>query len=272
MRKMNAFLQNTYSKFKSPDYRHIFGMRVDSTSYKDATNNVITWAISGESRYVCAANVHMAMEAYDSQDFKKIINKADIVTPDGMPLVLILRILGLNGQKRVYGPTLMKHICEVSAQGSIPVGFYGGTSETLKALVHNLTDQIPNLKTSYAYSPPFRALTLGENEALVGEINSSGTQILFVGLGCPKQEWWMFTHRNRIKSVMIGVGAGFDFFAGTKKQAPKWMMRIGLEWLFRLFTEPKRLWRRYLYNNPRFLYLATLQLLNLRDFKGDFEK
>ena len=172
----------------------------------------------------------------------------------------------------MYGPTLMKHICEASAQSCVSVGFYGGTPETLKALVHNLTDQIPNLKISYAYSPPFRPLTLEEDEALVKEINSSGTQILFVGLGCPKQERWMFAHRKRIKAVMVGVGAGFDFFAGTKKQAPKWMMQIGLEWLFRLCTEPKRLWRRYLFNNPRFLCLAAMQLLNLRDFKGDFEK
>jgi N-acetylglucosaminyldiphosphoundecaprenol N-acetyl-beta-D-mannosaminyltransferase len=212
------------------------------------------------------------MEAYDSEDFRSLINKADLVTPDGMPIVFMLRILGLNGQKRVYGPTLMKNICEASVQRGIPVGFYGGTPETLRGLVHNLTGQIPNLKISYAYSPPFHPLTIEEDEALVKEINFSGTQILFVGLGCPKQERWMFAHRNRVKPVMIGVGAGFDFFAGTKKQAPKWMMRIGLEWLFRLFMEPKRLWRRYLYNNPRFLCLAAMQLLKLRDFKADFEK
>jgi N-acetylglucosaminyldiphosphoundecaprenol N-acetyl-beta-D-mannosaminyltransferase len=111
-------------------------------------------------------------------------------------------------------------------------------------------------------------LTLEEDETLVKEINSSGTQILFVGLGCPKQEQWMFEHRDRVKAVMIGVGAAFDFFAGTKRQAPRWMMRIGLEWLFRLYTEPKRLWRRYLYNNPRFLCLAAMQLLNLRKFQS----
>jgi N-acetylglucosaminyldiphosphoundecaprenol N-acetyl-beta-D-mannosaminyltransferase len=253
-------------------YRYILDIRVDGTSYEDVTNKVITWAKSGEYRCVCAANIHMVMEANDSEDFRSIINKADIVTPDGMPLVLMLRFLGLNGQKRVYGPTLMKHLCGTSAQDGISVGFYGGTPVTLKVLVRNLTNQIPNLKISYAHSPPFRSLTLKEDEVVVKEINSSMTQILFVGLGCPKQERWMFAHRNRVKAVMIGVGAGFDFFAGTKKQAPNWMMRIGLEWLFRLFTEPKRLWRRYLYNNPRFLYLAVMQLLNLRDFKADFEK
>ena len=269
---MNAFLPNAYLQFKPHNYRHILGMRVDGTSYEDTTKRVISWAMSGEYRYVCAANVHMVMEAYGSEDFRNIINKADIITPDGMPLVLLLRLLGEKKQLRVYGPTLMKHICEASAQDGISIGFYGGKPETLKALVHNLTDQIPNLKIGDAYSPPFRPLTLEEDETLITEINSSGTQILFVGLGCPKQEQWMFAHRNRVKAVMVGVGAGFDFFAGTKKQAPQWMMRIGLEWLFRLCMEPKRLWRRYLYNNPRFLYLAAMQLLNLRDFKGDFEK
>jgi N-acetylglucosaminyldiphosphoundecaprenol N-acetyl-beta-D-mannosaminyltransferase len=257
---------------KAINSRSILGIRVDGTSYEDATDRVIKWAISGEFRLVFVANVHTAMEANDSEDFSGIINRADIITPDGMPLVLMLRLLGIKSQQRVYGPTLMRQICDASTQRGIFVGFYGGTKITLKALIHKLTDQIPNLKISYAYSPPFRPLSPEEDEALVNEINSSGTQILFIGLGCPKQERWMFAHRNQVKAVMIGVGAGFDFFAGTKKQAPNWMMRIGLEWLFRLFTEPKRLWRRYLYNNPRFLCLAAMQLLNLKNFKVDFEK
>ena len=255
-------------QFKPLNWRHILGIRIAGTSYEDTTNRVIVWATSGDFRSVCIANVHMAMEAYDSGDFRKIVNKADIVTPDGMPLVLLLRILGLKNQPRVYGPTLMKHICEASAQVGVSVGFYGSTPETLKNLVHNLTDRIPNLKVDYTYSPPFRSLTLEEDETIVKEINASKIKILFVGLGCPKQEQWMFAHRDRVQAVMIGVGAGFDFYAGTVKQAPRWMMRMGLEWLFRLCMEPKRLWRRYLYNNPRFLGLAALQLLKVRDFKG----
>lgn len=260
------------SHFNSINHQHVIGTRVDETSYKDAINRIMAWAILGRFHFVCAANVHMVMESYDSEDFKNIVNNADIVTPDGMPIVLMLRILGLNGQKRVYGPTLMKYICEASAQYDIHVGFYGSTTKTLNALIHNLTSRITNLKVGYQYSPPFRPLTPEEDEAIVDDIIASKVKILFVGLGCPKQERWMFEHRKRVKAVMIGVGAGFDFFAGTKKQAPQWMMRIGLEWLFRLFTEPKRLWRRYLYHNPRFLCLAAMQLLNLRDFKGDFEK
>ena len=269
---ISAFLPNPSLKIRQLGYRHILGVRVNGTSYKDTTNRVVAWAKSDKHRYVCVANVHMVMEAYDSKDFRNIVNKADIVTPDGMPLVFLLGILGLRNQKRVYGPTLLKHICEVSSQVGVSVGFYGSNLKTLKALIQNLTELIPNLKINYVCSPPFHQLTEEEDEKIVREINASQIKILFIGLGCPKQERWMFAHRNKVKAVMVGVGAGFDFFARTKKQAPKWMMRIGLEWLFRLFKEPKRLWRRYLYNNPRFLYLAAMQLLNLRNFKADFEK
>jgi N-acetylglucosaminyldiphosphoundecaprenol N-acetyl-beta-D-mannosaminyltransferase len=256
------------SQFATLNYRYILGIRIAGTSYEDTTKRVISWASFGEYRYVYVANVHMIMEAYDSDDFRKMVNNADLVTPDGMPLVLLLRILGLRKQTRVYGPTLMKHICEASARDEVSVGFYGSTPETIKDLIHNLTAHIPNLKIGYTYSPPFRSLTPEEDKKIVKKINASNIKILFVGLGCPKQERWMFAHRGRVKAIMIGVGAGFDFHAGTVRQAPKWMMRLGLEWLFRLCMEPKRLWRRYLYNNPRFLGLAALQLLKMRDFKG----
>ncbi len=252
------------SQFNPNKCQYILDIRIDGTSYEDAVKRVITWAASGDYRCVCAANVHMIIEAYDSEDFKKIVNNADLVTPDGMPLVMMLRILGLKNQPRVYGPTLMKHICEASARVGVSIGFYGSTSETLKALVHNLSARIPKLKVGYTYSPPFRPLTPEEDEKIIKEINASKIKILFVGLGCPKQERWMAAHHARVKAVMIGVGAGFDFFAGTKKQAPKWMMQIGLEWLFRLFTEPNRLWRRYLYNNPRFIFLVIRQILRER--------
>ncbi len=206
----------------------------------------------------------MIMEAFDSEDFRKIVNKADIVTPDGMPIVLLLRILGLKGQKRVYGPTLMKYVCEASAQSNVSVGFYGSTPETLMALVYNLLGCIPNLKVGYTYSPPFHHLRSEEDEKIVREINDSPIKVLFVGLGCPKQERWMFSHSDRIKAVIVGVGAAFDFHAGLKKQAPNWIMAIGLEWLFRLCNEPRRLWKRYLYNNPRFIFLVIRQILRER--------
>jgi N-acetylglucosaminyldiphosphoundecaprenol N-acetyl-beta-D-mannosaminyltransferase len=210
----------------------------------------------------------MIMEAFDSEDFRKIINKADIVTPDGMPIVLMLRILGLKGQKRVYGPTLMEYICEASAQNGVSVGFYGGTSKTLEELDNKFTYRIANLKVGYAHSPPFHNLTSEEDETTIREINASRIKVLFVGLGCPKQEQWIFNHLGKIKAVMIGVGAAFDFHAGTKKQAPRWIMSIGLEWLFRLCNEPRRLWRRYLYNNPRYLFLVARQILRERQVRN----
>ncbi len=243
-------------------------MRVDATSLEDATNRALAWSKAGESRYVCVANVHMVMEAYDAPDFRRIVNTANLVTPDGMPLVWMLRRLGFPEQERVAGPDLTLRICEAASQEGVPVGFYGGTPEVLESLVTNLKRKYPTLKIAYAYSPPFRPLTPEEDTQVVEEINSSGTRILFVGLGCPKQERWMAAHKGRVQAVMIGVGAAFDFHAGRLPQAPAWMQRAGLEWLFRLLTEPRRLWRRYARHNPRFVILALMQLLGLRKFGG----
>jgi N-acetylglucosaminyldiphosphoundecaprenol N-acetyl-beta-D-mannosaminyltransferase len=244
----------------------ILGMRVDPTSYEEATEKVLAWAAAGESRYVCVANVHMVMEAHDDPSFRALVNAADLVTPDGMPLVWMLRKLGYPHQERVYGPELTSRVCAEAARRGVPVGFYGGHPEALEALVRNLSARFPGLRVVYAYSPPFRPLTPEEDERVTEEINASGARILFVGLGCPKQEWWMAEHKGRVRAVMLGVGAAFDFHAGRVRQAPVWMQRAGLEWLFRLVQEPRRLWRRYLKYNPRFLLLAFLQLTGMRRF------
>ena len=244
----------------------ILGMRVDPTSYEEATEKVLAWAAAGESRYVCVANVHMVMEAHDDPSFRALVNAADLVTPDGMPLVWMLRKLGYPHQERVCGPELTSRVCAEAARRGVPVGFYGGHPEALEALVRNLGARFPGLRVVYAYSPPFRPLTPEEDEKVTEEINASGARILFVGLGCPKQEWWMAEHKGRVRAVMIGVGAAFDFHAGRVRQAPVWMQRAGLEWLFRLVQEPRRLWRRYLKHNPRFLLLAFLQLTGMRRF------
>lgn len=241
-------------------------MRVDATSYEDATQRVLAWGRAGESRYVCVANVHMTMEAYDAPDFRQIVNAADLVTPDGMPLVWMLRRLGVPDQERVYGPELTLRVCEAAAREGVSVGFYGGTPEALKGLVQNLEARFPSLKVAYAESPPFRPLTHEEDARIVEEINASGARILFVGLGCPKQERWMAEHKGRVQAVMLGVGAAFDFHAGSVPQAPEWMQNTGLEWLFRLLSEPRRLWRRYAKHNPRFAILALMQLVGLRKF------
>ena len=244
----------------------ILGMRVDPTSYEEATEKVLAWAAAGESRYVCVANVHMVMEAHDNPSFRALVNAADLVTPDGMPLVWMLRKLGYPHQGRVCGPELTSRVCAEAARRGVPVGFYGGHPEALEALVRNLSARFPGLRVVYAYSPPFCPLTPEEDERVTEEINASGARILFVGLGCPKQEWWMAEHKGRVRAVMLGVGAAFDFHAGRVRQAPVWMQRAGLEWLFRLVQEPRRLWRRYLKHNPRFLLLAFLQLTGVRRF------
>ena len=240
----------------------ILGMRVDSTSYASATIQMIEWAQRHESRYVCVANVHTAMEAYDSSEFQNMINAADLVTPDGMPLVWVMRRLGYPYQERVYGPDLTIKLIETAAAQGVAVGFYGSSTKTLERLMTSFQKKYQDLKVAYHCSPPFRQLTEEENDAVIHSINVSGTRILFVGLGCPKQERWMATHRGKIQAVMIGVGAAFDFHSGVKRQAPHWMQGSGLEWLFRLFQEPIRLWKRYLYQNPRFVVLILKQLLS----------
>ncbi len=244
----------------------ILGIGVDRTSYPSATQQILDWALRRESRYVCVANVHMVMEAYDDAAFRQVVNAADLVTPDGMPLVWIMRWQGLRQQERVYGPTLTLYVLEAASREGLPVGFYGSTPETLEKLKTNLQARYPSLKIVYSYAPPFRSLTAEEDEEVVKAINDSGARILFVGLGCPKQERWMAAHKGRVQAVMLGVGAAFDFLAGVKPQAPRWMQCAGLEWFFRLLTEPRRLWRRYLYNNPRFVLLVLLQLLGLRRY------
>ncbi len=247
---------------------HILPIRVDNTNYKDTANRILTWAVSEEKRYICFANVHMVMEAHRDDHFRKIINKSDLVTPDGMPLVWTMRILGLKNQTRVYGPTLTLKLCDAASRIGLPVGFYGGSPLAIKKMVRNISNRFPSLRIDYQSSPPFRSLKAEEDKAAIQRINNSGIKILFVGLGCPKQEHWMFNHLGKINAIMIGVGAAFDYHAGLKKQAPSWMMRMGLEWLFRLFHEPRRLWRRYLFNNPRFLYLVGRQILKERQLRN----
>jgi N-acetylglucosaminyldiphosphoundecaprenol N-acetyl-beta-D-mannosaminyltransferase len=249
-------------------HRHFLGMKVDATSYQDATMRVLDWAGTGESRYVCIATVHMVMEACDSLGFRQAVNRADLVTPDGMPLVWGLRLLGVPHATRVYGPDLTRMLLERSAEGRIPVGLYGGTQSSIARLREILPKDFPGVNIVFAESPPFRPLRPEEDRTYVEQINRSGVRLLFVGLGCPKQECWMAEHIGQVRAVTLGVGAAFDFLAGTKPQAPDWMQHRGLEWLFRLIKEPRRLWRRYLVHGPRFVLLFGLQLLRFKLF-GD---
>lgn len=249
------------SELPTLDSRFILGMRTDPTSYPDASARVLRWAGGAESRYVCITNVHVTMESYDSSDYRAIVNGADLVTPDGMPLVWALRLFGARDATQVRGPTLILRLLEQAAAANVAVGFYGGSPDVLRLIMAVCGDRFPGLNVAYAHAPPFRPLTESEDADVVRDINQSGARILFVGLGCPKQERWMATHKGLVSTVMLGVGAAFDFLAGVKPEAPTWMQRAGLEWCFRLASEPRRLWRRYAYHNPRFVALLLGQYL-----------
>lgn len=234
---------------------------IDNINYGKVIQKIMVWSNQDESRYICIANVHMVMEAYDDPAFQKVVNQADLVTPDGMPLVWMLRWMGVKDQQRVYGPELTLRVSAAAAEAGLPIGLYGGSPESNQGLAKRLIQLFPQLRINYQYSPPFRPLTDEEDRQVVDEINSSGARILFVGLGCPKQERWMAEHKGKIQVVMLGVGAAFDIHSGIKPQAPPWMQKIGMEWFFRLVTEPRRLWKRYLYHNPRFIFLSVRQII-----------
>lgn len=238
----------------------VVGMTVDATTYVDATALIISWAAARRPARVCAANVHMAMECRDRAEVRAAVNGADLVTPDGMPLKWMLGLLGHALPDRVYGPTLSLHVCAAAAAAGLPIAFYGGHAESLPTLVERLQARCPGLQVAYAWAPPFRPLSTDEDARERERLVASGARIVFVGLGCPKQELWMAAHAD-LPCVLMGVGAFFDFASGRVKNAPAWMQRLGLEWLFRLVMEPRRLWKRYLWNNPRFLWLAAGQLL-----------
>lgn len=246
------------------NHRYILRTRVDATSYADACDRIEDWVEQKRSCYVVAANVHLVMSAYWNDAYQKIVNAAALITPDGMPLVWGLRWLGISDQTRVYGPDLMLASCQRAAEKHIPVFFYGGTESMLAQLTQSLLQQFPTLAIAGSYAPPFRLLN-SEEEARIREIiHRSGAGIVFVGLGCPKQEAWMARQQGNLQVVMMGVGAAFSFHSGEVSQAPRWIMAMGLEWLYRLMMEPGRLWQRYVLTNPAFVILFSWQLLKTR--------
>lgn len=220
----------------------------------------------GEGGYVCFSTVHMVMESYDHPEFGAKVNDADLVIPDGMPVVWMQKLQGEKNAARVRANDLMIMFCAYAEKHNLKVGFYGGKQAVIDAIIARAAQDFPKLQIAYAYSPPFRELTDEEDAAVTAKINQAAPDILFMGLGCPKQENWMAAHKTRLKAVMLGVGASFDFYAGNVKESPAWLGKLGLEWLYRLIQEPQRLWRRYLLLNPRFLWLAMLQMLRRKKF------
>lgn len=239
----------------------VLGVNVLASSYADVVRKCTEWAERRESRTVLFVNVHVIMEARDNRALREHVNRADMANPDGMPVVWTLKAFGARHASRVYGPDATVALLEAAQKSGIPIGFYGGTASTLAKLVAEAKSRYPGINIVFQMSPPFRKLSEEEDEAVVREISASEARWLFVGLGCPKQEDWVCAHKGRIPAVLLAVGAAFDFIAGTKPQAPRWMMRSGLEWAFRLFSEPRRLAGRYLRTNPRYIVLVAYQWL-----------
>ncbi len=212
--------------------------------------------------YICVSNVHTTVLSYEDSDYKKVQNNALLRLPDGAPLSSVARKKGFNEAKRVTGPDLMQKIFESSDSSGYRHYFYGSTEKTLEKLRDKLQEKYPNINIVGMYSPPFRTLTEEEDNEIIKNINNTEADIVWVGLGAPKQEIWMNNHKNKIKGLMIGVGAGFDYHAGNIKRAPKWMQKCSLEWLYRLLQDPKRLFKRYFRTNTKFIKLVHKELKN----------
>jgi N-acetylglucosaminyldiphosphoundecaprenol N-acetyl-beta-D-mannosaminyltransferase len=254
---------------KVPARQDVLGTRISATSYAEVADTCAAWIeqkaeasdpSTVPSHYICVTSVHGVMEARKDPSIRAILNDADIATPDGTPLVWALRSFGRAEQQRVYGPNLMLTLCEQAARKGHRVFLYGGRLDTLEILQQNLMRRFPQLILAGSYSPPFRPLTDAEEADVQSMIREANPDLIFVGISTPKQERWMSSHRDTFPGVvMIGVGAAFDFHAGRVRQAPPWMQRNGLEWLFRLTCEPARLWKRYVLVTPWFLPFWAMQ-------------
>lgn len=226
----------------------------------DAQDIAVKYIPQKGGDYFCFSNIHLAMEGIKNRDIRTTLNAAAANFPDGMGVAWALKILGHRFKDRVRGADLMLKLCEYASDNGLKVFFYGNTEETLEALKHKLTVMFPTLQISGMISPPFRILTHEEDEAYVKQINDSDADILFVSLGAPKQEKWMAEHKGRIRAIQLGVGAAFSFLTGKVRQAPKWMQKAGLEWLFRLPQQPgKTISRMTLV--PEFLLRTLIQLI-----------
>lgn len=246
---------------------NVLGVNVSAIDVPMALDTIEHWIESGARQYVCVTGVHGVIESQRDESLREIHNRAGLVMPDGMPLVWLSRMHGMKHVGRVCGPDLIPACCERSVQRGWRHFFYGSSPGVVESLGKRLSDRYPNLKVVGAFSPPFRALTDQEDEDLIRMINAAAPDIVWVGLSTPKQERWMATHVGRLRAAaLIGVGAAFDLHAGRKSRAPAWMQRSGLEWLFRLVTEPRRLWRRYLYVIPLFVGHLARQVTGLKHY------
>ena len=238
-----------------PQRVNVLGVGVSATTVEDALTQIDAWIATGANRYVCVTGVHGVMESQRDPALRDIHNRAGLVVPDGMPLVWLSWLNGHRYVERVYGPDLMLACYRASLAKGYRHYLYGGAAGVPERLAARLQERFAGLQIAGTWSPPFRELSGAEEQAVIDRIALATPDIVWVGLSTPKQERWMARYVGRLPvPVLIGVGAAFDLHAGLKRQAPRWMQRTGLEWLFRLATEPRRLWRRYLINNPWFVW------------------
>jgi N-acetylglucosaminyldiphosphoundecaprenol N-acetyl-beta-D-mannosaminyltransferase len=242
----------------------VLGVRVHAVQIPEMIARIERWISQRDAaRYITLTNVHAIMEAHSDPAFHQVLNRAAAVCPDGMPLVWLGRLRGFALRRRVYGPDLMRDFCQATQDCGYRHFFYGGRPGVGERLAGELTRAFPRLVIAGCYAPPFRPLSKDEDEEVARLINDAAPDVLWVGLGCPKQEFWMHDHRLKLHvPIMLGVGQAFDIFAGDLRQAPCWMREHGFEWLFRLCLEPRRLWKRYLVYNSWFIGALLLQLLS----------
>ena len=215
--------------------------------------------------YICVAPAHSIMDCYEDGYLREIFNKSGLTTPDGMAVVWIMKLKGNKTVSRVYGPDLLLSLCELSNKSGWKHFFYGSTDQVLNQMLAKLLTEYPDVKICGSYAPPFKVGKITERQEVINNINQLNPDIVWVGLGSPKQEYWMFEHRGKLNApLLIGVGAAFDFLSGNKNQAPKWVQRSGFEWLYRLIDEPRRLWRRYI-KYPKFVMLVLKEMVGLKD-------
>ena len=253
----------------SPPRVDVLGVGVSAIRMADAVETCAAWIAARRRHYVCVVPAHSVMDCRADAALREIVNRAGLVTPDGMALVWLLRLRGHRRTERVYGPDLMLALCERSPERGWRHYFLGGEAGVAETLAARLAVRFPGLTVAGTLSPPFRALTDEEDAALCRSVNEARPDIVWVGLGSPKQEQWMAAHRQALEApVLVGVGAAFDFHSGRLRQAPRWVQRSGLEWLYRLAQEPRRLWRRYL-RYPRFAALALWQAARALSRRGN---
>lgn len=240
----------------------VISIDVDVGNIFSLGNHILDMAKKrAKNTYICVANAHMLTIARSDPHFGKILKMASLIVPDGMPLVWTQKVKGFSHAQRVSGPDLMLHLCGLACKNNLSIYLLGASSATLTLLSENLLKRFPNLKIAGSYSPAILPVNPKLDENLAERINQSGASILFVGLGCPKQEYWCANHASNLNAVAIGVGAAFDFHAGTKKRPSPWVQRWGFEWLYRLLSEPRRLWKRYFTTNTAFIYYSLLDLV-----------